>query len=107
MATARTGAIAAAVVLVLGLGACGDDDGGSDAAEIKADIAEQLAEGGTLDEETAECFADVIVDEIGAENLEDIDFSAEEPPAGLEEEFADAAVKALDECDVDLGTSGE
>jgi hypothetical protein len=105
--TARTGALAAAVVLVLGLAACGDDDGGSSEADIKAEIAEQLAEDGTLDEETAECFADVIVDEIGADELEDVDFSDAEPPAGLQEEFAGAAVKAIDECDLDLSSIGE
>lgn len=103
---ARTsGAVAAAAVLLLGLTACGDDDdsGGSD-ADIKDEIAEQLAEDGTLDQETAECFADVIVDEIGADELDDVDFSAEEPPEGLQEEFASAAVKAIDECDLDLSS---
>lgn len=104
--TARTGALVAAVVLILGLAACGDDDGGSE-ADVKAEISEQLAEDGTLDEETADCFADVIVDEIGADKLEDVDFSSEEPPEGLQEEFADAAVKAIDECDLDLSSINE
>jgi hypothetical protein len=104
--TARTGALAAAVVLVLGLAACGDDDGGSE-AEIKEKIAEQLADDGTLDEETAECFADVIVDEIGADKLDDVDFSSAEPPEGLQEEFAGAAIKAIDQCDLDLSSISE
>lgn len=95
----------AATFLLLGLTACGSDDdsGGSD-ADVKSEIAEQLAEDGTLDQETAECFADVIVDEIGADELEDVDFSAEEPPEGLQEEFASAAMKAIDECDLDLSS---
>lgn len=101
----RSSAAAVAAVLILGLAACGDDDdsGGSD-ADIKAEIAEQLAEDGALDEETAECFADVIVDEIGADELDGVDFSAEEPPEGLQEEFASAALKAIDDCDLDLGS---
>lgn len=109
MATARTGAFATAVVLVLvlGLSACGDDGGGNSEADIKDKISEQLAEGGQLDDETADCFAGVIVDEIGADRLEDVDFSAEEPPKGLEEDFGAAAIKALDECDLDLGAPGE
>jgi len=106
MATARAGALAAAVLLVLGLSACGDD-GGSSEADIKDEISEQLAEGGQLDDETADCFAGVIVDEIGAERLEDVDFAAEEPPEGLEEDFSAAAIKALDECDLDLGSLDE
>ena len=104
--TARTGALAAAVVLALGLAACGDDDGSSD-ADIKAEISEQLAEDGTLDEETADCFADVIVEEIGADKLEDVDFSSEEPPEGLQDEFAAAAVEAIDACDLDLSSVGD
>jgi hypothetical protein len=104
--TARTGAITAAVVLVFGLAACGDDDSGSE-ADIKAKISDQLAEDGTLDEETADCFADVIVDEIGADALKDVDFSSDEPPEGLQEEFAAAAIKAIDECDLDLSSIGE
>ncbi len=107
MATARAGAFAAAVLLVLGLSAGGDDGGGSSEADIKDEISAQLAEGGQLDDETADCFAGVIVDEIGAERLEDVDFSAEEPPEGLEEDFSAAAIKALDECDLDLGSLDE
>jgi hypothetical protein len=104
--TAGASALAVAVVLVLGLGACGGDDGGSE-ADVKADIADQLAEDGTLDRETAECFAQVIVDEIGADKLKDVDFSSDEPPAELQEEFAGAAVKAIDACDLDLSSIGE
>ena len=102
---ARTsGAVAAAAVLLLGLTACGDDDSGGSDADIKNEIAEQLAEDGALDQETAECFADVIVDEIGADELDDVDFSAEEPPEGLQEEFASAALRAIEDCDLDLSS---
>jgi hypothetical protein len=47
MATARAGALAAAVRHGLGLSACGDDGGGRSAADIKDKIAEQL--GGLAD----------------------------------------------------------
>jgi hypothetical protein len=102
--TARSSAAVVAAVFLLGLTACGDDDSGGSEADVKAEIAEQLAEDGTLDEETAECFADVIVDEIGADELDGVDFSAEEPPEGLQEEFASAALKAIEDCDLDLGS---
>jgi hypothetical protein len=103
--TAPSRAAAAAVVLLLGLSACGGGDGGgSSAAEVKDRIAEQLGKDGALDQKTADCVADVIVDEIGADKLDDVDFSADEPPKGLDDEFAAAAVKAIDDCDLDLGS---
>lgn len=95
----------AAPVLVLGLSAC-SGGGDKDEADITSDIADQLAESG-LDDEAATCFAEVIVDEIGAEALKDIDFSAEEPPEELQEEFASAAVTALGTCDIDTESLGE
>lgn len=103
-ATGRTRATAAAVALIFGLSACGDSGGDSSDAEVKDEIAEQLAEDGALDQDEADCFAGVIVDEIGADEVEDVDFSAEEPPEGLQEELAAAALKAIDDCDLDLSS---
>lgn len=101
--TGWTRATAAAVALIFGLSACGDSGDSSD-AEVKDDIAEQLAEDGALDQDEADCFAEVIVDEIGADKVNDVDFSAEEPPEGLQEELATAALKAIDDCDLDLSS---
>jgi hypothetical protein len=102
--TLRSGALAA-IVFVLALGAC---SGGSDdsEADIKARVADQLSADGGLDEEAAECFAGVIVDEIGTEDLKDVDFSAEEPPAELQEAFTTAAIAAIDTCDIDPESLG-
>lgn len=99
---ARASALAA-LLLVAGLAACGGDQERS-ADDIEADIAAQLEEGG-LDAEAADCVAGVIVDEIGADELRDVDFSAEEPPADLEDDIAAATLAAIDECD--LGADGE
>jgi hypothetical protein len=90
----------AAVVLILGLSACGGSGGKSSAADIKDKIADQFVDSG-LEKDAADCFADVIVDEIGADKLNDVDFSAEQPPAGLADDLADAAAKATDDCDLD------
>ncbi|MFP5255874.1 MAG: hypothetical protein ACLGI8_08515 [Acidimicrobiia bacterium] len=92
-----------ALLLVATLAACGGDQERS-TEDIQADIAEQLAEDG-LDDEAADCVAGVIVDEIGAEELQDVDFSAEEPPADLREDISAATLAAIDECD--LGADGE
>lgn len=102
----RIGALAA-VVFTLGLTACSGGGGDVSEADVKARVADQLSSDGGLDEDTAECFAGVIVDEIGADELEDVDFAADEPPEALQEEFASAAVKALDTCDVDLDSLEE
>jgi|GEM_PF-2952591 hypothetical protein len=100
---ARTRALAA-LTLVVSLAACGGGDRSRSAEDIEADIAEQLEESG-LPEETAGCVAGVIVDEIGVEELQDVDFSAEEPPADLQEEITAATLAAIEQCD--LGADGE
>lgn len=88
------------LVLLAVTAAC--SGGGDDSeSEVKAKVATQLVESG-LDEQQADCFAGVIVDELGADAVNDIDFSADQPPAGQEEAFAQAALKALSECDLDL-----
>lgn len=91
----RAGAIVALVALTA-LSACGGGDDPS-AEDIEAEISAQLAEGG-LAEDDADCVAGVIVDEIGVDQLEDVDFSAEEPPAELEDDISAATLTAIDEC---------
>jgi len=96
----------AALSLGFGLVACGDDEGG-DADDLKAELSEEFQDDGAgLDEGDADCFAEVIVDEIGADELADVDFSAESPPAELEDEFAAAAQKAIADCDIDPESLG-
>ena len=57
-----------------------------------------------LDAEAADCYAEIIVDEVGVEALKDIDLTADEPPEELQDEIATAATRAADECD--LSTTG-
>ena len=76
---------AASVCLVFAAAACGGDDGGGSS---EADLVDELSEtlqtgGGGLDAEAADCYAEIIVDEVGADALKDIDLSADEPPEEL------------------------
>jgi hypothetical protein len=85
-------------VMVVVLAACGGGDGAS-AKDVKADVAAQV-EGSGLAKADAACFADAIVDDLGAKTLKDVDFSADAPPAGDEGDFTAAAMKALTTCDI-------
>lgn len=87
----------AVALLVLVAAGCGGQD--ESEADVKAKVADQLVDTG-LDQEQADCFADVIVDELGADAVKDVDFSADQPPADMEEEFVQAATKALTTCDL-------
>ncbi|MFZ6005699.1 MAG: hypothetical protein ACOYXM_17380 [Actinomycetota bacterium] len=91
-------------LLVTSLAACGG--GETSRADVEADIATQLEDEG-LDADQSACFAELIVDEVGLDNVKDIDFSAEEPPAELEDELTSAAVRAGAECELDLGSFDE
>lgn len=106
MPTARTGVCVAAVVVLFGFGACSGGDGGSSEADVREEIVDQLVEDGALDQESAECYAGLIVEEVGAENLDDVDFSDEEPPVDLQDEYASAAQQAFQECDIDPESLG-
>lgn len=92
-----------AVPLVLALAAC---SGGKETSvsDVKTRVADQLEESG-LDRKAAECFAGEIVDEVGADKVKDVDFSAKEPDAAAAEDIAAAAAKAISVCDLDGGSS--
>ena len=94
-----------ALVAAAVLAACGSS-GDDSPDEVQADLAEELQAQLALDEEQADCFAGVLVDEIGADELQDIDFTAQEPPAGMQEEFTAAAALAIDTCDIDISAIG-
>jgi len=101
----RAATLAAAAVLAVA--ACGGPDDKT-AEEVTEDISESLQAGGNgFDAETADCIAAVIVEEVGLDNIADVDFDAEEPPEELQEEFATAAQAATQECDIDLGSTDE
>jgi hypothetical protein len=92
--------VAAALLLGLGLSACAGTE--TDPDDLRADLAEELEDDGDgLDAEQADCFAGVLIEEIGVEELDDVDFNEEEPPAELQAQIAEAATLAVDECDID------
>lgn len=91
--------------LGLALAACGGGGSGDSAEDIRIELAEQFEEEG-LDADASDCFAGVLVDEIGAEELADVDFSAEEPPEDLQDDFAQAATVAIERCDIDAAELG-
>ena len=102
----RTPAIGFVLVLALslGAGACssgGDDD--DDPEDVRKKLSEELREGdSTFTKAQADCFADVLIDEVGADEIADVDFSDPEPPEELQEAFASAAVKAVADCNISL-----
>jgi hypothetical protein len=101
----RTPVIGLALVVALGFtaGACGGSDGDDDPDDIRAELSEQFQEGDDgFSKQQADCFADVLVEEVGADELADVDFSDEEPPKELQEAFTKAAIKAVSDCDIPL-----
>jgi hypothetical protein len=100
----RTPLIGTVLVLALsvGAGACSSDKK-DDPDDIRKELSEQLQKGEDgLSKKEADCFADVLIEEVGADKLADVDFSADEPPKELQGAFAKAAVKAVSDCDIDL-----
>jgi hypothetical protein len=91
--------LGAAALCLLGASACAG--GGEDSEEdIRGDLSETFQRGDEgLDQETADCFADVVIDEVGVEALQDVDLSDDEPPSEVREEIAAAALRAADECE--------
>jgi hypothetical protein len=91
-----TGSLAA-LSLVVALAACGQADEPS-AEDVRADLSEELQAYDTdLTADEADCMAEVIVDEVGLDELNDVDFSAAEPE-DLADAFGAAGVRAQDDC---------
>ena len=63
-------------------------------------LSETLQSEGTFDEEAADCFAKVVVDEVGVKDLKDVNLTAKEPSKELQDDIAAATVRATDECDL-------
>jgi len=95
-------AVVAIVVAALLLGG-GDDDGDDD---VRAQLASQLRAGSGLSQSQAECVADAVVDDLGAERFKGVDFNADEPPPGLSEDLFDAAFDSFDKCEIDAADFG-
>jgi hypothetical protein len=97
--------VLAAAALVLGAGACAGDEGESE-ADIKEELSETLQRSseGFEDRQLADCFADIVIEQVGVEELQDLELSAEEPPAEVEEKIAEAAIRAREECGEETGS---
>lgn len=90
----------AASVLALGLllGACASADDPS-AEEVREDLSKSLQKGDdALSKAEADCYAEIVVDEVGADAINDVGFSDKEPEAAVAKELGAAAVAARAEC---------
>jgi hypothetical protein len=98
---------ASVLCLVVGAAACGGDSDEKTEAELVDDISEVLQGDGQLglDEDQAECWAEIIVDEAGADALNDLDLSESEPPTELQEQITAAAQRAVEDCGI-TGSGG-
>ena len=97
---------AAVLCVVLGAAACGGDSDEKSEAELVDDISEVLQENQLgLDEDQAECWAEIIVDEAGADALNDVDLAESEPPAALQDQITAAAQRAVEDCGI-TGSGG-
>ena len=76
----RTLLLLTSLALAIGtLGACGQSDDPT-AEELEKDISEELQDvDSTLTKAEADCYAGVVVDEVGVDAVNDIDFSADAP----------------------------
>ena len=91
--------IAAVLAAGLLLGACSQSD--PSAKEVREDLAEALQKGDDgLSRDQADCYAKLIVDEIGVDEVNDVSFNAKEPKAELAEELAAVATTAREQCDL-------
>jgi len=93
--------LGAAACLALVSAACGGGGDDKSRADVKAELSKSLQAGGTgFDAASADCFADIVIDEVGLEEMRKVDLSADEPPEALQDDIAAAAQRAADECDL-------
>ena len=91
--------LAALLAFGLFVGACSSSD--PSAKEVREDLASALQKGDdALTEDQAECYAKLIVDEIGAKEVNDVSFSAKEPSDELAAELATVAQTARTKCNI-------
>ena len=94
-------ATVASLCLLLGASAC-SGQGEESEDEIIDDLSESLRAGDPdLDQEEADCFAEIVIDEIGLDEARDIDLSSDEPTEEDQQAVAAATIRAQDECELD------
>jgi hypothetical protein len=97
--------VTSVALLLATAGACSQDDPSAD--DLEKDVAEELQEvDSTLDQAAADCFAKEIVDELGADAVNDIDFSAEAPDEEDAEKIAAASIAAREKCEPGSAAAG-
>jgi len=94
----------AALCLLVGAPACSGNKGPSE-DEMVSDLSKTLQAGGQgFDKDTADCYAKIVVDEVGVKKMKKVDLTAKEPPDELQDAIATATVRARDECDLSGGS---
>lgn len=97
----RSVLVASSIVLVLA--GCGEAEEG----ETTERLADQLVESAGFTAEQADCMAEALVDELGEDEVKDIELSADEPDNGFDEELVAATETASTKCEIDLGSVGD
>lgn len=97
---------AAAASLLFTLSACGGSgDDELSAADIQKELSATFQSGDDgYTKEQADCYAKLVVEEVGVENLQDVDLSANTPPAEIQDAVAEASARANEACG--LGPTG-
>jgi hypothetical protein len=96
----RTPLLTAALCLGLLVGACSQSK--PDAADLRKDLSSELQKGDqALTKAQADCFAKLLVDEVGADDLNDVKFDDQEPTSKLGKQLASIAAEATSKCDID------
>jgi hypothetical protein len=97
--TPLLGAVATASLLFM-LSACGGSgDDELSAADIQKELSATFQRGG-LTEEQADCYAKIVVEKVGVEKLQDVDLSADTPPAEIQDAVGEASTQATEECHI-------
>lgn len=93
--------LGAAACLALVATACGGGGDDKSRADIKEELSKSLQAGGSgFDDGAADCFADIVIDEVGLDEMRKVDLSADEPPEALQDDITAAAQRAAEECDL-------
>ena len=86
--------------LLFTLAACGGGGDEPDEAALQEELSAAFQEdGGT--EEQGDCFAKILIDEVGLEEMADLDLNADAPPAEIEDDLLAATTRAVEECNLD------
>lgn len=88
-----------AALLVVTVSACGP--GEDSESDVRGRVAAQLRANG-LDDDAASCVAEVLVDELGKDAIQDIELDSSEPQGSLDTDLAAAALEARATCKVDI-----